>query len=33
MSKTKDTVNKNVKVIFAYIFVKSGSIYIKPRPK
>jgi len=24
--------NQNVKVVFSYIFVKSGSIYVKPRP-
>jgi len=34
MSKVKVTVNENVKVVFyLYIFFKSGSINVKPRPK
>jgi len=31
--KVKVTGNENVEIIFTHIFVKSGSISIKPRPK
>ena len=31
--KVKVTVNENAKIVLAHIFVKSGSIYIKPIPK
>jgi len=27
------TGNENVKIVYAHIFVKSGSTYVKPRPK
>jgi len=27
------TENKNVKIVFAHVFVKSGPIYVKPSPK
>jgi len=24
---------KNIKIVFVHIYIKSGSIYVKPRPK
>jgi len=32
MSKVKVIGIENVKIVFAHIFVKSGLIYVKPRP-